>query len=718
MRWAAVATLLLLAPFPAPGSNARSEPRLLALSSRSITVEVPGLDHARCCERYRDARLQDSDGLSIEIRAFGSDRQAVALKDRRTAITQDRLHLQLEGRLQPGRRYRLSLPGLATLAVELDEGAQTDFIQVNQLGYAPAAPKFAFAGGWLGTAGPLPVPARDFQVLDESGVTVFRGPLEPVAMDDPWSGNDVYRMDFSPLERPGTYRIRVPGLGLSHPFPLDRKAYTPVARSVLRVFYHSRNDTAISAPWSDPGMERPGGVPSRLNGVFHPAVGGAPLGREEQAGAFHPVRRGWFDAGDYGQYVTNAAPVWYAVGVGMDLAAGSFVDGSLGIPESGNGIPDILDELEWGMDWALSMQDSDGGIYWRIASRRWDEELPHRIEKPRFVFEKTTHATAAFAAMAALHARLIAPYRPRRAAQVLQASRKAWEFVQDHPRWPAEGERYRNPQDISAGEYPDLSAEDALAWAAAELYRTTGDGRYATAYEEHLARTKLDPTGMVSFKDQGMAALWAYLRASGAEQKPMLLAQARLAIVSGADWRIARMEQNPFRASAHPAISLTGWGNFAHSTRATLPLLQAYHLTGESRYRDRAWESPAVQMGTNPQGLCYITGWGARSPRHPLSQLSILLPGEAPLSGLPVNGPHYQLPNSWDSTRAVNRAYWPGGTDQGPVTDYPALRRYTDNEWLPPMSEPTIAEVALTGVALTLLSDQDGPMGWPAQAQE
>ena len=67
--------------------------------------------------------------------------------------------------------------------------------------------------------------------------------------------------------------------------------------------------------------------------------------------------------------MTNAAPVWYAIAAAHDLAPGNFRDGDLGIPESGNGIPDILDELEWGMDWALTMQDEDGGVFWRIASR-------------------------------------------------------------------------------------------------------------------------------------------------------------------------------------------------------------------------------------------------------------------------------------------------------------------------------------------------------------
>ena len=84
------------------------------------------------------------------------------------------------------------------------------------------------------------------------------------------------------------------------------------------------------------------------------------------------------------------------------------------------------------------------------------------------------------------------------------------------------------------------------------------------------------------------------------------------------------------------------------------------------------------------------------------------------MAGIPVNGPHYQLPGTWPSTRAVNQSYWPESEGVERFSSYPALRRYTDSNLLPPMSEPTIAEVAITGVALSLLSDEHAVTGWPA----
>jgi hypothetical protein len=424
------------------------------------------------------------------------------------------------------------------------------------------------------------------------------------------------------------------------------------------------------------------------------------------------VQRGWFDAGDYGQYVPNAAPIWFLAGAALDLAPGRFEDGDFNIPESGNGIPDLIDELEWGMDWLLGMQDpADGGVWFRLASRTWDDVPPDQIRHPRLLAEKTTHATAAFAAACALHARLLRPYRPKRAAEVLEAAEAAWTFLQSHPQWPAEGQRYKNPPDVRAGDYADASARDNVLWAAAELYRTTGKTDYRDAFEQALPRVEIDPTAGVSFKDFALAALWAYLLTDDDDRDPRWVAESRAKLLAAADWRIRKANEHPFRAPTHQAIALVGWGSFAVSTRATLPLLQAYRLTGKTDYLEWAWESPHPQLGANPQSICYVTGLGARSPRFPLSKLTRRdVPGK-PLAGIPVLGPHFHLPALWDEMRAVNESYLPPNqradrelqNEKGVAHAYPALRRYTDATGLPPMSEPTVADYAQVGLAFGLL---------------
>lgn len=689
---------------------------VVAISSSAIKITSIDLNLATCCSgNPAQFSLAASDGHVLTASSIGVDRQLIGFDDDEQPIIANRLYLSFPDAMHPGQSY--TLEGLdqrpAITNVTYNPDGVTGAIQVNQVGYVPTEWKFAYVGDWLGTAGPLPVSARHFELMNSAGAVVYKGPLALRSGRDPWSGNDVYEADFSAFRLPGCYRLRIENLGMSDAFTIGFNVYADVSRRVLRLLYHSRNSTPIESPWADSGYERQGGIPAILDGVFAPGVGDSPLGRGEQSGGYHPVSRGWFDAGDYGQYIPNAAPIWFSVGLAFDLKPNRFRDGDLGIPESGNGIPDLIDELEWGMDWALSMQDTDGGVYFRIASKRWDSGMPAEVSAPRLIAEKTTHATAVFAAMAAIHARLIATWRPERAVALTTAAESAWRFATNRPQWPVEGETYRNSKGMHAGEYSDPSAADALLWAAAELFRTTGRDIYKDEYEQRVESIHLDPTGQVSFRDQGMAAVWAYLMSPWPDRNPDMITAARNAIIAGADWRIRQSSAHPFRSAMHPMIRLTGWGSFAHSTRATASLLQSYYLTADARYLRWAWVTPNAQLGANPQALSYITGIGTRSPHHPLSKLSKYDGVAKPLSGIPVNGPHYHLPSIWPSTRAVNTAYLPSEDETGDTgsSTYPALRRYTDSDLLPPMNEPTVAEITTTGIAYALLSGS--PMKLP-----
>lgn len=702
-------------------------------SHRAVTVAFDALDHAAATRDAAAYTLRSQSdpayGAPVGATKVGSDQQAVGFDAARQTLVEARLHLLFPYPLQAGHDYQLdvsaAVPGRRVLPLVVRHAPDrvSGSIQANQVGYTPRARKLAYLGNWLGTAGPLPVDLPGFEVVDvASGETVLRGRAVLLAAADPWSGNDVWEADFSTLTAPGRYRLRVPGLGGSDVFTIAADVNDRVYRTLARLFYHSRNSTPVLAPWADPGFERPaGGIPADRDGAIADGVGSSPLGRGEPAGSRHAVSRGWFDAGDYGQYVPNAAPVWYQVGAGLDIAPDRFRDGDLDIPESGNGIPDVLDELEWGLDWLLSMQDpADGGVYFRIASRRWDETPPHEVAAPRLIAEKTTHATAAFAAACALHARLIRPYRPERAQRALDAARAAWQFLESHPQWPEEGQRYRNPPGIHAGEYADASARDNLLWAAAELHRATGEVRYREAYEAAAPQVGVDPSSGVSYRDLAIAALWAYVMSPADGADAAQRDRARRTLVDAADWYVRKAVEHPFRAPMHQHIGYVGWGSFARSTRATLPLLQAHRLTGAAKYLEWAWQTTNPQLGANPQGLSYVTGIGIRSPLHPLSKLSRFAHSRSPLPGIPVHGPHFRLPALWKEMAAVGQVYVPPGEPEGVsprdakdfAAAYPALRRYTDSAYLPPMSEPTIAEYAEAAVAFALLRDENLP--WDA----
>lgn len=650
----------------------------------------------------------------------GYSTTVVGFDEDQNPLLEYRVHVEFATPLLAEIKYRLEFPGhsLEPAVIAYSEHMVSPTIQVNQVGFLPDSRKTAFVGNWLGDAGPMTIRQRVFQVINAGTMaTAYDGRLTKSARQDHWSGNNVYHADFGPLKTPGKYFIRVPGLGRSDTFVISKYVYEDVFRKTFRLFYHSRNSTAIEAPYAEPGYERPSGVPAILNGFVHHSATNSTTDHNAETDNYRPIEGGWFDAGDYGQYVVNAAPVWHFYSTGFDIDRKALSADNMRIPESGNNTPDMIDELEWGMKWMLGMQDkSDGGVYSRLVPVQWDDSLPHDANSRRYFFEKTTHATAAFVAATAIHSRLTDSYNPAKAAAVRRAAEQAWAYLESTPPWPAEGDRYRNAKSIHAGEYPDKSSIDNRLWAAAELYRTTGNKHYYDAFIQLYPQLEIDATTYVSFKDQALAACWAMLmaRRDGRDIDSALEEKLAKHITDSADWLIRKSDEHPYRAAMHQYPGFTGWGSFAQSTRAIIPLLQAYKLTGQAIYPVRAKEMTNPQLGANPLAISYITGIGKRYPRYPLSKLSGYDGKPEPLPGIPVNGPHFHLPALWSSTKSVNNAYYPseqirfspGDADYSEdvfLDAYPALRRYVDSDLLPPMSEPTVSEYAQTVVAYGLL---------------
>lgn len=693
------------------------------MSSSSLLLAFAENDNlSRSVNGYLLSTISDDAENSKQVaQKAGYSSTVVGFNNKQQPLTEHRVYLEFQTPMKAGHRYSLELPRQTpgTITFLYAEDTVSPSIQVNQVGYLPASRKVAFIGNWLGDAGAMRVSQKIFQVINAStGKQVLEGIAEKTFINDTWSGNNIYQADFSNLQSTGKYYIQVADIGRSDTFEISGDVFADVFRKTFRLFYHSRNSTAIQPPFADNGFERPSGIADRLNGYVYPTILTGVSKSNASAEKYRPIRGGWFDAGDYGQYVVNAAPVWHFFSSGFDINSDALSLDDTRIPESGNRIPDMIDELEWGITWLLAMQDqADGGVFSRLVPLQWDDRLPQEVDSPRYFFEKTTHATASFAAATAIHARLIKHTSPGNSANILKAAESAWEFLQKSPPWPAEGEKYQNAKGVHAGEYSDSSSLDNRLWASAELYRSTGKKKYYDAFSKLFSQIDIDPTAYVSFKEQALAGCWAMLMAmqDGLSVDPDLARQLQDNILSSAEWLVRKSDENPYRAAVHQYKGFTGWGSFAQSTRAVIPLLQAYRLSGNEKYSSRAKEMANPQLGANPLSISYITGVGKRYPRHPLSKLSKFDNLDEPLAGIPVNGPHFHLPELWPSTRMVNTAYYPAekvksATDQGSASDedfsaaYPVLRRYVDSSLLPPMSEPTVSEYAQTAVAYALLA--------------
>ncbi|WP_404420440.1 chitobiase/beta-hexosaminidase C-terminal domain-containing protein [Nibricoccus sp. IMCC34717] len=295
------------------------------------------------------------------------------------------LYLELPQPLVSGKNYTLNTGSLATngssWSFTFDEKQlRSDAIHVNQLGYAPVSPaKFGYLYHWMGDKGGLDLAAwegKPFQLVRTSdssvaftGTIAFRGSktasegafLNAITPNGNVSQADVYECDFTSFTTPGEYRLVVPGIGASYAFKVNANVYREAFYWVMKAIYHRRSGVAIDSTFGEftrPAPHNPlltPGFRGQLKYTTFKALDfsdgdGHNGGVKEkiEAGLKGDLNTwGWYqDAGDWDGYFTHTR-VPYDLLTLFELAPTNFTDGELNIPESGNGLPDILDEASW-----------------------------------------------------------------------------------------------------------------------------------------------------------------------------------------------------------------------------------------------------------------------------------------------------------------------------------------------------------------------------------
>src|SRR5512140_1690249 len=187
------------------------------------------------------------------------------------------------------------------------------------------------------------------------------------------------------------------------------------------------------------------------------------------------VSGGHHDAGDYSKYTINSASLAHLLMFSADSLAGVAALDNLGIPESGDGISDVLQEAKWEADYLSKIQDDDGGFYFLVypRDREYEGGVTPDHGDPQVVWPKTTSVTAASVAALAQCATSPAFKQayPAAAATYLQKARLGWQFLMN-----AVNRYGKNGAYQKITHYGDNFADnDELAWAACQMYLATGD---------------------------------------------------------------------------------------------------------------------------------------------------------------------------------------------------------------------------------------------------
>jgi endoglucanase len=334
-------------------------------------------------------------------------------------------------------------------------------IKVNQLGFVLSSVKYAYVSGFEDNFSAAA--GTQFQVKKVSDNSVaYTGQLVLVKdYDAADSGERVFKAQFTDLKQAGTYYISVNASGIvdSPKFKIGDDVFKSLVVDVSRYFYYQRANINLVTPYCL-NYPRSDKTPDDTTATFK---------SDPSSSITIDVSKGWYDAGDTGKYITTGAAAVSNLFWAYELYPGSFSDNQNNIPESGNAIPDIFDEARWELEWMLKMQDTaSGGFYTRVATADDGTTRTIRDTDGTTAKIKPTNDTAYAAAILAHASMLYNKYDSTFAQKCMNAAKSAWTYLE------------QNPNNIKAPDTPYASDSDSVArfWAAASLYRASGDAKY------------------------------------------------------------------------------------------------------------------------------------------------------------------------------------------------------------------------------------------------
>lgn len=486
-------------------------------------------------------------------------------------------------------------------------------ILVDQFGYRPVDPKVAV----------IRTPHRGFDAADRfapgrSGYDVRSAADHRVVFTgtpQPWRGGAVQRssgdsgwwLDFSSVREPGTYYLYDRERGRrSAVFRIDRAVYAPLLRTALRVFFYQRSGCAKSPPFADACWQD---APAYVGKMQDRAA--RDIRRPGDAASARDLSGGWFDAGDTNKYVTFAVPAVHSLLTAYFRAPGAFTD-EVGIPESGNGVPDVVDEVLWQLDWLKKMQNRDGRSLLKVGVTRHVPAAPPSSDRePRFYVGPCTSATISAAAMFA-HAAYVLESVDGLRREARELRRRAVRGFDAFTESPLRETDCDDRKVLSGDADMDVPTQDGLAVVAAiYLFATTAEPRFNVYVKAHYRRLRpFHDFGWSRYDAHFGDALLFYAALPGADREvSRAILEAKRADAQASHHVYGLDDEDLYRNHLHR--DQYHWGsnhirlNYA-STNLDMP---AHGLMPERarEFRARALETLHYLHGVNPFGMVYMT---------------------------------------------------------------------------------------------------------------
>ncbi len=486
--------------------------------------------------------------------------------------------------------------------------------RVNQLGYLPQAQKIATYA--TNQNSPLNWQLRQGNTLISSGQTIVKG-------HDAASGEHVHHIDFTSVDvSAGDLRLIV-GADQSYPFNIDADQFTGLAYDAIKYFYHNRSGIEIKTEFTGGGLGSFANSSewARPAGHLNQGANKGDFGSQCWPGTCSyslDVPYGWYDAGDHGKYVVNGGISVFKLANMFEASKhlrgteARFADGTLNIPESGNGVDDILDEIRWQMEFMLNMQVPEGQpkagmVHHKVTDKNWTgiPTLPHADTQERLLTPPSTAATLNVAATGAQCYRLFKDIDSAFASKCISVAERAWAAAKQNPNVVLPDGVYNT----GGGEYGDSNLHDEFQWAAAELYISTGKAQYAG--EIDLASIT---SGQYNWQETGIAGVMS-LATVPAVHTAGLMAEARQKLKDIADYRLGIAHTQGYLTPTNESEFYWGSNNVIANQLSIIGLV--YDFTGDDSYAQAVGFGVNYLLGQNALSNSYITGHGEKRSAQP-----------------------------------------------------------------------------------------------------
>ena len=542
-------------------------------------------------------------------------------------------------------------------------------IVVDQFGYLTKSSKVAIIRApQAGYDGPTDFsPGKVYALIELSTGRTIKTAAPMIwngGKTDAGSGDKAWWFDFSEVETPGKYAVVDLENNIRSPaFSIGEHVYQDVMKHAARAFFYQRagfekKSDFAGLDWADKASHLGPGQDSESR-PWQESQGW----KLSLTSPIKDLHGGWYDAGDFNKYTSWTARYIIVLLRAYEENPTAFGD-DYNIPESGNGIPDILDEVKWGLDWLIRMQNSDGSL---LCVQGLDSASPPSAAKGKSYYgPPTSSATlmgaAAFAYASKFFASRSEPVLKRYGNDLNQRARAAWTWATANPNvvyYNNDDSKQPGSKGLAAGQQEMNAIERLRAQfeAATYLFEMTDEAQFKDFADANYG-SLLPQWGASMWEVDALESLLYYARLPGATSAVAQSIRDHLlmSLTQNAElFQTSLQRTDPYRAP----IGVYTWGsNKGKAMEARLYQLLALS-SANSMLREVALASALEYVhyiqGVNPLGLVYLTNmavagasnsastmfhsWFAHGTRW--QQVGDGLPGPPP--GFLVGGPNPQF---------------------------------------------------------------------------